>query len=114
MNYHVVVQIKKRFQFFVDGEVQLREVCRFRQQVDNRAVEKMIAHGEKKWRSDSASCSKTSNAVLLLPIRIFNETDIDFRRNQSPDSFAQTRDPKSVDRLDSPYSGLEHRTRTLR
>src|SRR5258708_10613337 len=106
MNYHVVVQIKKRFQFFVDGEVQLREVCRFRQQVDNRVVEKMIAHGEKKWRSDSASCSKKRNAVLLLPIRIFNETHIDFRRNQSPDSFAQTRALKSDDGIDFLYSRL--------
>src|SRR5262245_9452429 len=55
---------------------------RIEQMIDDRIVEKMIAHREKKRFDDMISRRQQRSAVLFLPIEIFNEARTKAGRNQ--------------------------------
>src|SRR5215468_4103231 len=50
--------------------------------IDNRVVEKMVAHRQEKRRRDAISCCENGNAILFLPIAIFDEKRVEAARKQ--------------------------------
>src|SRR5207248_5806773 len=63
----------------MDEEPRIR---RIKQTIDNGTVEKMVAHREKKRFADVASGRKQRNAILFLPVTVFDEGHAEASRNQ--------------------------------
>src|ERR1043166_1623244 len=72
-DFHRVFQIKYGIQLPIYRDVKESGIKRMEQMIDDRIVKKMIAHGEKKRCGDAIGRCEQRNAILLLPIVIFNE-----------------------------------------
>ena len=55
---------------------------RIEQTIDDGSVEKMVAHREKKGFADVASGGKQRDAILFLPVAVFDEGRAEAGRNE--------------------------------
>ena len=84
MNFHRVFQIKNRIEFSIDSDAQETGLKRIKQTTDQGTVEKMVAHREKKRFADAFSGGKKRDAILFLPVTVFDEGHAEASRNQLP------------------------------
>src|SRR4029077_11163062 len=72
-DFHCVFQIEDGIEFLVYRDVKEIGIERIEQTIDDGGVEKMVAHREKKGCADLTCGRKQRNAVLFLPVTVFDE-----------------------------------------
>src|SRR4029077_3887131 len=73
LDFHRIFQIENGPEFSIHRDVEVTGVKRIKQTTDDRAVENMIAHREEKACADMPGGNKKRDAILLLPLAVFNE-----------------------------------------
>ena len=81
-NFHRVFQIEDGIEFLVYPDVKEIGIERIEQTIDDGSVEKMVAHREKKGFAEVASSRKKRDAILFLPVAVFDEGRAEAGRNQ--------------------------------
>ena len=82
MDFHRVFQIEDGIEFLIYPDVEEIGIERIEQTIDDGIVEKMVAHREKKGFADVASGRKKRDAILFLPVAVFDEGGAEAGRNQ--------------------------------
>jgi hypothetical protein len=82
LDLHRVFQIEDGIEFLVYPDVKEIGIKRIEQTIDDGTVKKMVAHREKKGFADAVSGGKKRDAILFLPVAVFDEGGADARRNQ--------------------------------
>ena len=73
LDFHRVFQIENGIEFSIYSDVEETRIRRIKQTIEHSIVEKMVAHREKKGFADVASGGKQRNAILFLPVTVFDE-----------------------------------------
>ena len=82
LDFHRVFQIENGIEFSIYSDVEETRFRRIKQMIDHGIVEKMVAHREKKGFADVASGGKERDAILFLPVAVFDEGRAEAGRNQ--------------------------------
>src|SRR5438552_19217363 len=81
-DFHRVFQIEDGIEFLVYPDVKEIGIERSEQTIDDGIVEKMVAHREKKGFVETVSGGKKRDAILFLPVAVFDEGGAEAGRNQ--------------------------------
>ena len=73
LDFHRVFQIENGIEFSINSDVEETRLRRIKQMIDHGAVEKMVAHREKKGCADVTSGASKRDAILFLPVTVFDE-----------------------------------------
>ena len=82
LDFHRVFQIENGIEFSIYSDVEETRLRRIKQTIDHSIVEKMVAHREKKGFADVASGGKQRNAILFLPVTVFDEGSAEVGRKE--------------------------------